>query len=195
MKKIVVLMLIVALFLLVKFTAAQTREQTTIQTATFAKGPLADAVTVSYLNFPWGEVTFSTIEKGTKGSYYGERTWPFAQMDNKVPLTFEGTKLIPGQYALVITPGGENKPMSLSVVPFEGPTFLKAGNIFSTAPKGEAVYTKDISFDTVDALADHMKIDLAPTASGFDLVLNYGNRKLTKSFETSTAAPKTATAK
>lgn len=188
MKKIVVLMLIIGLFLLVRFSAAQTREQTTIQTATFAKGPLADAVTVSYLNFPWGEVTFNTIEKGVKGSYYGERTWPFAQMNSKIPLTFEGTKLIPGQYALIITPGSEDKPMSLSVVPFEGPTFLKAGNIFSPTPKGEAVYTKDVSFDTVEALADHMKIDLAPTASGFDLVVNYGNRKLTKSFASSASS-------
>jgi hypothetical protein len=188
MKKLIILVLIVGLFLLVRLTSAQTREQTTIQTATFAKGSLTDAVSVSYLNFPWGEVTFNYIEKGTKGSYYGERTWPFAQLDSKIPLTFEGTRLNAGQYALVITPGDESKSMSLSIIPFEGSTFLKAGNIFSPAPKATAVYTKDVAFETVGEVADHMKIELAPNAQGFDMVVNYGNRKLTKSF--ATAAPK-----
>jgi len=188
MKKLIILMLIVGLFLLVRLTAAQTRAQTTIHTATFAKGPLTDAVIVSYLNFPWGETSFNYIEKGTKGSYYGERTWPFAQLDSKIPLTFEGTRLNAGQYALVINPGDETKSMSMSIIPFEGATFLKAGNIFSPTPKATAVYTKDVAFETVGEVVDHMKIAVAPNDQGFDLVVNYGNRKLTKSF--TTAAPK-----
>lgn len=161
---------------------AQTREQTSIQTSSLELATLKDAVSVSYLNYPWGEVTFSYIEHGIKGSYYGERTWPFAELDTKMPLLLEGTKISPGEYALVITPGTDDKPMTLSVLHFEGPTFLKAGNIFSPAPKGNSIYMKDVTFSTIDAVFDHMKIDLNSTGRGFDLVVSYGNRRLTKSF-------------
>lgn len=186
MKRVITLIFILALVLaiLVKTGSAQTREQTTIQTTTFDVATLRDAVTISYLNLPWGEATFGYIEHGTKGSYYGERTWPFAQLETKVALTLDGTRINPGQYALVITPGADVKPMSLSIVPFEGPTFLKPGNIFSPTPKGMALYNRDISFQTFDGLADHMKIDAVATPTGFDLVVNYGNRKLAKSFTT-----------
>jgi hypothetical protein len=170
------------LAILAMVSSAQTREQTTLQNASLDLASIKEAVTVTYLNFPWGEVTFSYIEHGTKGTYYGERTWPFAQLDTKIPLTLEGSKLTPGQYALIIVPGEEAKPMTLSVVQFEGATFVKPGNVFSPAPHGNAVYKKDVTFSTVDALLDHMKIDLLSTGQGFDLMVNYGNRRLTKSF-------------
>lgn len=182
MKKIIVLTLVLALLVLVKIGSAQTREQTTIQTATADIGAVKEAVTVDYLNYPWGEVTFSYIEHGTKDSYYGERDWAFAQLDTKSALTMDGTKINPGQYALVISPGGGSKPMTLSVIQFDGPTFLKAGNVFAPAPKGTSIYSQPVSFQTVDATVDHMKIDIAPTAQGCDLVVNYGNRRLVKSF-------------
>jgi hypothetical protein len=182
MKRYAVLMFLLAC--LVQAGFAQTREQTTVQTANLDLATIKDAVSVSYLNFPWGEVTFSYIEHGTKGSYYGERTWPFAELDTKVPLTLEGTKMNPGQFALVIIPGEDVKPMTLSVVQFDGPTFVKPGNVFSPAPKGNVVYKKDVSFSTVDALSEHMKIELASTGQGFDLIVNYGNRRLSKSFIT-----------
>jgi hypothetical protein len=54
--------------------------------------------------------------------------------------------------------------------------------VFSPAPHGNAIYKKDVTFSTVDALLDHMKIDLLSTGQGFDLMVNYGNRRLTKSF-------------
>jgi hypothetical protein len=182
MKRFAALLFLLAF--LVSTGSAQTREQTTLQTANLDLATIKDAVAVSYLNFPWGEVTFSYIEHGTKGTYYGERTWPFAQLDTKIPLTLEGTKMNPGQFALVIVPGEDVKPMTLSVVQFDGPTFIKPGNVFSPAPKGNVVYKKDVSFSTVDTLSDHMKIDLASTGQGFDLIVNYGNRRLTKSFIT-----------
>jgi hypothetical protein len=184
MKKVAILLLVLSFLMIVKISTAQTREQTTIQTTTFDVPNVKDAAAFSYLDFPWGEVTFGYIEKGTKGNYYGERTWPFAQLNTKTALTLEGAKIAPGQYALVITPGGEDKPMSLSVISFVGPTFLKPGNIFSPAPKGTSVYTKDVSFQTVDTSFDHMKIETVGTATGFDLVVIYGNRRLVKSFAT-----------
>lgn len=181
MRKVFAEMIVIVL--LVSGGWAQTREQTTIQTTHVDLGKVKDAVTFSYLNLPWGEKSFSYIEHGTKDSYYGERTWPFAQMDTKVPLSIEGTKLEPGQYALIITPGAENKSMTLSVVKFEGATFLKPGNIFAPTPKGTSLYTKDVGFPMVDDLVDHMKIDVPVTKKGFDMVVNYGNRKLVKSFQ------------
>jgi hypothetical protein len=180
MKRFAALFFLLAI--LAKVGPAQTREQTTVQTASLDLASTKEAVAVTYLNFPWGEVTFSYIEHGTKGTYYGERTWPFAQLDTKTPLTLEGSKLSPGQYALIIVPGEDAKPMTLSVVQFDGPPFVKPGNVFSPAPKGNVVYKKDVTFSTVDALFDHMKIDLASTGQGFDLNVNYGNRRLTKSF-------------
>ncbi len=181
-RKTFIVAFILALWALVQTTSAQTREETTIQNATADLGKVKGAINVQYLNFPWGEVTFSYIEHGTKGSYYGERNWPFAQLDTKVPLNLDGTKINPGQYALVISPGSEAKPMSLSLVQFEGETFLKAGNVFSPVPKGDTIYSKDITFETVDTTADHMKIDVNPTTQGVDLIVDYGNRRLEKSF-------------
>lgn len=174
-----------AMFLITLFAgvvSAQTREQTTIQTTAIDLGSVKGAVAFSYLNLPWGEKTFSYIEHGVKDSYYGERTWPFAQMDTKVSLTVDGTKLAPGQYALVITPGSDAKSMTFSVVRFEGPTFLKPGNVFSPTPKGASLVSKDAEFATVEALTDHMNIETQKTKDGFTMIVNYGNRKFTKAF-------------
>src|SRR5215472_7497498 len=82
---------------------AQTREQTTIQTAKASVKEKSDAIAVKYLNLPWGEKTFEYLEKGGD-EYYSARSWPFARMIVGVPIHLDDHSLATGNYALVLTP-------------------------------------------------------------------------------------------
>src|SRR5437016_1497608 len=81
--------------------AFQTREQTTIQTASIEVKGKPTAISVKYLDLPWGEKTFNHIEKGDD-NYYGTRSWPFARLIISVPVKVEDHDLSAGNYALVL---------------------------------------------------------------------------------------------
>src|SRR4051794_21202338 len=91
---------------------AQTREQTTIQTVNAVAKGKPDAVSIKYLNLPWGEKTFQYIEKG-EDNYYGTRSWPFARLIIAVPIKYEAQELSPGSYALVLNPARKDQRTSL----------------------------------------------------------------------------------
>jgi len=155
---------------------AQTREQTTVQTASVKLGKVEGAVTVKYLNYPWGEVTFGYLEKGGN-NYYSTRTWSVAHLITKVKTSIQGVELPAGDYALVVHPGGPDKKMTLSVIQVAG-EFLKDGKWSEKAPEGKVMGKWDIEFEKMDDLADHMKIALEPQGKSVKLIIYYGNRKL-----------------
>ncbi len=75
--------------LLAQTPAAPTPEPITIHSAE------ASGVAVYFLNIPWGPQTFAAMERPESG-FYNTRTWPFARMETKVPLTLSGTRIPPG---------------------------------------------------------------------------------------------------
>ena len=161
--------------------AAQSREQTTIQSATLdVKGKPA-AITVKYLDLPWGEKSFTYIEKG-EDNYYGTRSWPFARLITTIPVKLENHDLAAGNYALVINPAKKGQPMAISVIQMSGDAeFLQAGNVFVEVPAGKTIFSAPALFDTGDkVLADHMKVVLGQAETGVTLTVLYGNRKLNR---------------
>lgn len=164
------------------------RKLTTIQTAAVDVGSTKNAVEVRYLNLPWGEATFGYIETGVdprNNGYYSGRTWPIAHLTLAAPATFEGTKLAPGDYAIVIAPANpkENKPMTLSLASFKpadaGGTFLKAGDVFVETPKdATVVVTKPIKFANGATPIDHLVIETARSGKNVVLKFHYGPRTL-----------------
>jgi hypothetical protein len=165
------------------------RKLTTLQASAVDVGKTKSAVEVRYLNLPFGEATFGYIETGNdprNQGYYAGRTWPIAHLKLAAPATWEGKKLAPGDYAIVITPANpkENKGMMLSLASFtpgEGGTFLKAGDVFVDTPKdANIIVTKPIKFDKGAPSIDHLVIETARTGRNVWLKFHYGDRTLTE---------------
>jgi hypothetical protein len=114
-------------------------------------------------------------------SFYNKRTWPFARMESKVPVTLEGTKIPAGNYALVFHPNGpDNQGMGLEVRKIEVPEFLQAGNAMTPTPQGETIHRAPVRFDTTTSTTPALKIDLAPQKGALSLRVQYGDRVLTR---------------
>jgi len=137
-------------------------------------------VTVHFLTIPWGPNTFAAMEHGGD-SFYAKRTWPFARMETKVPVTLEATTLPPGNYALVFHPNtADNKGMSLEVRKILVEEFLVPGNVMTKTPEGETVSRSAAAFETVAETVPALALDLQAGGRGASLVIRYGDRKLAK---------------
>lgn len=159
------------------------RKQTTIQTVTVDHGKTREAVTVKFLNLPWGEKTFSFLEEGGS-SFYSTRDWPFAHVKLAQKAKWIGADLEPGDYVWVVTPKSEKAPMGLSLWKFTpGPsgTFLVAGDVFTERPADAVmIASKPVTFERDKPLVDHL--DIAATAAGkkATIVVRYGTRGITE---------------
>jgi hypothetical protein len=148
-----------------------------IQTST------AGAATVKSLTFPWAPNTFAEMERPSD-SFYNKRTWAFAHLETKAPLTLDGAVIPAGNYALVFYPNTpENKGMSLEVRKIAVPEFLEAGNVMTATPAGETVWKAPIRFQTGAEVASALKVALTgPVGGKLSLVVRYGDRTLVKEF-------------
>jgi hypothetical protein len=137
-------------------------------------------IAIHFLTIPWGPNTFADMERGGD-SFYAKRTWPFARMETSVPVTIEGTKLPPGNYALVFHPNTpDNQGMSLEVRRIAVPEFLVAGNVMTKTPEGETVARGPAVFEPVKETTPALAVELVPAPDGASCVIRYGDRKLVK---------------
>jgi hypothetical protein len=141
------------------------------------------SVTVKSLNAPWGPNTFAEMERASD-SFYNKRTWAFARLETKVPLTLYGAAIPPGNYALVFHPNTiENKGMSLELRKIAVPEFLEAGNVMTRTPEGETVWKAPIRFQTAADVAPALRVKLTGPVNGrLSLVVRYGDRSLIREF-------------
>jgi hypothetical protein len=142
----------------------------------------AAGVKVHFLAMPWGPETFGAMERGDE-SYYNRRSWPFARLESRVPLSLDGTPVAAGNYALVFHPNtADKKGMSLELRKIAMPEFLQPGNVMTPTPEGETVYKAPVTFtsapETVPALS--LSLAEAKTKGTLTLEVRYGNRRLTK---------------
>jgi len=166
------------------------RKQTTVQTATVDHSGMKNAVSVRYLNLPWGEATFGYIESGVdprNSGYYSSRSWPVAHLTLAHAATHDGKKLEPGDYVVFITPKNpsKNSPMTVSIAAFkpaaEGGTFLKAGNVFVETPADAKVISqRPATFAKGAPMIDHLQVALDSKGKDVLLKLHYGDRMLTE---------------
>jgi hypothetical protein len=140
----------------------------------------ADRVTVHYLKIPWGPNSFAAMQKGGD-SFYARRTWPFARLELKAPVTLEGKKIPAGNYALVLHPNTpDNQGMSLEVRKIKLPEFLEPGNVMTPTPSGESLWKGPVQFDLAAGTTPHLTINLALGKGGVSLIVQYGDYQLVK---------------
>jgi hypothetical protein len=140
----------------------------------------AGGVKVHFVPLPWGPETFAGMERG-EDSYYNRRSWPFARLETRVALTLDGTRVAPGNYALVFHPNGaDKKGMSLELRRIDVPEFLRPGNVMTPTPAGETVYKAPVAFTTVSDTVPALSLTLAEAMGTVSLEVRYGNRRLTK---------------
>lgn len=143
----------------------------------------APGVEVHWVRIPWGPQTFQAME-APGDSFYNKRTWPFARLENTVPLQLEGTQVPPGNYALVFHPNNmKDEGMSLEVRRIQVPEFLQAGNAMTQTPEGESIFQQPIRFDTASGVAPTLEIKLTPSKGELKLTVRYGDRQLVKIFK------------
>jgi hypothetical protein len=154
--------------------AEEKKPAITIESAT------ADRVTVHYLKIPWGPNTFAAMQKGGD-SFYARRTWPFARLELRAPVTLEGTRIPAGNYALVLHPNTpDNQGMSLEVRKIKLPEFLEPGNVMTPTPSGESLWKGPVQFDLAAGTSPHLTINLALGKGGVALIVQYGDYQLVK---------------
>jgi hypothetical protein len=162
------------------------RKATTIQTTSAKLGNVADAVTVRYLNLPWGPQTFGYIENGGN-QFYSTRTWPIAHLTLKTRVKFFGREFEPGDYVLAIVPKGLAHRMGMQVRSFqpsgERGTFLVPGNVFTETPDGPIVASRPIEFTPGAPQSDAMRISLVSKKNTVEMTINYGDRSFTEKLE------------
>jgi hypothetical protein len=153
---------------------AEKKPAITIQSAT------ADRVTVHYLKIPWGPNTFAAMQKGGD-SFYARRTWPFARLELRAPVTLEGKTIPAGNYALVLHPNTpDDRGMSLEVLRLKLPEFLEEGNVMTPTPSGESLWKGPVRFDLAAGTTPHLTINLALGKGGVSLIVQYGDYQLVK---------------
>jgi hypothetical protein len=149
----------------------------------------APGVTVRHLTIPWGPSTFADMEAGGE-SFYAKRTWPFARLETTIALGLDGTKIPPGNYALVFHPNTpDHQGMSLEVRKIAVEEFLQPGNVMTRTPEGETLLRVPIRFDTTPDTEPTLKIQLEPGKERLALVVRYGNRRLVKELTTAGVPP------
>lgn len=133
-----------------------------------------------FQNLPWGPQTFATMESASD-SFYNKRSWPFARLETGAPLTLDGTRLPPGNYALVFNPASVEHPaMSLEVLKIEAGEFFQAGNPMTRTPAGESVFKAPVTFARAAETMPALDVTLSPSEGGLALEVAYGDRRLSK---------------
>jgi hypothetical protein len=143
----------------------------------------ASGLRVFFLNIPWGPQTFAAMER-PGDSFYNKRTWPFARLESKVPLSLDGTHVPPGNYALVFHPNTpDDAGIALEVKKIAVPEFLQDGNAMTRTPEGETLLQAPIRFDTTTSTAPELTVGLQPGKGKVTLRVQYGDRLLVKDFD------------
>jgi hypothetical protein len=133
---------------------------------------------VFFQTVPWGPQTFAVMESAAD-SFYNKRSWPFARLETREAFTLDGTRLAPGNYALVFHPASREQPaMSLEVRKVGAGEFLQAGNVMQRAPEGESAYRGAISFERVADTQATLAVTLHALPNGLRLEVRYGDRRL-----------------
>jgi hypothetical protein len=142
----------------------------------------APGTTVFYLSLPWGPKTFEAMERPGEGPE-SQRTWPFGRLETEKPLSLEGTRIPPGNYALLFHPNDStNQGTSFELRRVPAGEFLKEGTTETPVPEGETIWREPVRFDTAAGTSPNLRIQLMPGKHGFQMRVQYGDRWTTREF-------------
>jgi hypothetical protein len=131
---------------------------------------------VRFIAFPWRPDIFQAFEEGGPTA----RSWAFARLSVSSYFELDGTRLYPGQYALVLNPKTGPLPMTLELRHVDNREFLVDPPNMAPPPPGEAVYKQPVRFAPGAEPAPALDLTIASWNDGSLLTIRYGNRKLTK---------------
>ncbi len=133
-------------------------------------------IEVRFVSYPWRPDVFQGFQEGGKDA----RSWAFAHLVLSSPFALDGTRLYPGQYAMVLNPKTGPLAMSLELRRVGGAEFLVDPPAMAPPPPGETVYKRPAEFAASTDLAPALELSVASWSDGSLLTIRYGDRKLVK---------------
>jgi len=131
---------------------------------------------VRFVPYPWRPDIFQDFEQGAPAA----RSWAFARLVVNSSFAFDGARLVPGHYAMVLNPKTGTLPMTLELRHASGAEFLVDVPGMAAPPAGEGVYKMPVTFATSPEPAPMLDMTIATWNEGSLLTIRYGNRKLVK---------------
>ncbi|HVO12714.1 MAG TPA: hypothetical protein VMX54_18355 [Vicinamibacteria bacterium] len=136
----------------------------------------ASGLEVRFVPFPWRPDVFQTFDQGGETA----RSWAFARLSLSGYFALDGTRLFPGQYALVLNPKTGALPMTLELRRVAGREFLVDPPAMAAPPPGETVYKRPVEFAAGGEMAPVLDLTVASWNEGSLLTVRWGDRKLVK---------------
>ena len=129
-----------------------------------------------FVAYPWRPDVFQAFEEGGPGA----RSWAFARLHVSSYFELDGTRLDPGEYAMVLNPKTGVIPMTLELRRVDNREFLVDVPAMAPPPPGETVYKRPVTFKPGAEPAPALDVTIATWNGGSLLTIRYGNRKLAK---------------
>jgi hypothetical protein len=129
-----------------------------------------------FVAYPWRPDLFQALEEGAETA----RSWALARLAVSSYFTLDGTRLEPGQFAVVLNPRTGVLPMTLELRRVDNREFLLDPPATAPAPPGETVYKRPVTFAAGAEPTPVLDLTIASWSSGCQLTIRYGNRKLVK---------------
>ena len=136
------------------------------------------SVKVEYVETPWGPKTMAQIE-GDGENWLSKRQWPFARLELGASATVAGTRLAPGNYALVLRrmapPAGPG--LEVEFLRTTDADFLMPGIAMARVPAGEPALVMPVTLERLATVAPKLTIALEDRRETIRLAATYGDRR------------------
>jgi len=139
-------------------------------------------IEIRFVDFHWQPALFEAMEKGESTIPEARRNWLLARVVTDQPLTFEGKKVTSGNYAFALWPNLDGKGMAIELRRVDMRSVYPDLNAMAPAPPGETIYKGPATFEPLSPLAPRLDISLDEAGGKVNLVVRYGNRRLTAAF-------------
>lgn len=131
---------------------------------------------VDFVPFPWRPDIFQSLEQGGTEA----RSWAFARLSASAYFVFDGVRLLPGHYAMVLHPKTGGLPMTLELRRVSRQEFLVEPPGMASPPVGESVSKRPVDWKAGEDPSPALDLTMADWPAGVRLTVRYGDRKLVK---------------
>jgi hypothetical protein len=134
---------------------------------------------VRFVDYHWQPALFEAMAKGSRDVPEATRDWVLARIViEERPLTIEGARLIPGNYALSLFPNSDGKGMAIEIRRVDMREVYPNINALAPTPAGKTVYRGPAQFEALDPLAPRLGITATEEAGTVLVTVSYGDRRL-----------------
>jgi hypothetical protein len=150
----------------------------------FMHSAKAPGVEIQFVDYHWQPAMWEAMEKGSSTVPEATRNWVVARVVlNDHPLTFETSRLVVGNYGLVLWPNLDGKGMAVEMRRIDMRDVYPDVNAIAPAPRGETEYKGPTKFEAGLPLAPRFDIAMASDdPAKVTLTIRYGDRRLVLAF-------------